>query len=310
MQYRLHSPCPLCKHTRADIFYPPLSSKSAEYSPSGNSREQGAIVRCKACNVIYKDPFPDSVTLKKGYEESIDEQYLALLPERRATFAHVLSTVERYRTGGRILDVGCAEGTLLALARENGWDVSGVEPNKHFVRWAKKNYNLKILQGSVYNAKLRKKSYDVITLLDVIEHVHDPRAFLRRCYELLAPGGVIFISTPDIGSPIARIMRRRWFYILSIHVFYFTRQTLSNILRKVGYIGIETHPYKLRTRLSYVTDKSRNYLGPLGSLFHTTVRSFGLGNKEMTYWLGQRMFVAHKVASRGNKRLFKHVNRK
>ncbi len=292
-----HSPCPLCGNASTAIVYPALKEKeenTAAYAPSASGREQGAIVRCLRCSVVYKDPFPPEKTLKEGYEESIDEQYLALLPERRATFAHELRFIERYKQGGRLLDVGCAEGTLLTLAREHGWHVTGVEPNKHFIRWAKKNYHLSILQGSVFNKKLKKNSFDVITLLDVIEHVSDPRRFLWRCHELLAPGGMLFISTPDIGSIIARLMRRRWFYILSIHVFYFTQQTLGRLLSQVSFQEVESCRYLLRTRLSYVAEKSRNYLGVFGTVFHTVVWMLGLGDKEVTYWLGQRMFVAKK----------------
>ncbi len=309
-----HSPCPICKNKQAFIVYPALNTEARlSYSPADSTREEGAIVRCTRCKVIYKDPFPKPLMLQQGYEESIDEQYLALLPERRATFRHVLATIERHigkkqkikNKKRRILDIGCAEGTLLSLARERGWDVAGVEPNKHLVKWAKKNQNLEIMQGSVYNKRLKRNSFDVITLLDVIEHVHNPIKFLSRCNELLVPGGTIFISTPDIGSPIARVMRRRWFYILSIHVFYFTEQTLSNILNKAGFCNVETHPYLLRTRLSYVADKSCNYLGPLGKLFYTFVRTLGLNNREITYWLGQRMFVAQKPRADRDTRAFK-----
>lgn len=327
-----HSPCPLCGNVKAHIVYPslhPIDSRESPkgpggYAPSASWREEGTIVRCLACNVVYKDPFPKPEILKKGYEESIDEQYLALLPERRATFAHELHFIERYikprrdapqkprmldtsrilqnsrssnvikNRNPRILDIGCAEGTLLALAREHGWDVTGVEPNKHFIRWAHKHYKLPLLQGSVFHPALKRGSYDVITLLDVIEHVHNPRAFLQRCYELLAPEGILFISTPDIGSLPARMMRRRWFYILTIHVFYFTRRTMSGLLRSAGFTDIRTRRYMLRTRLSYVADKSRGYLGPLGTLLAKGVSLLRLGDREMTYWLGQRLFIARK----------------
>jgi len=309
-----HSPCPLCKNKQASIVYPALNPRAnSSYSPADSTREEGAIVKCTRCKVIYKYPFPKSLVLQQGYEESIDEQYLAFLPERRATFRQVISSIERHigkrqkvkNINQRILDIGCAEGTLLSLARERGWDVAGVEPNKHLVKWAKKNQNLGIMQGSVYNKRLKRNSFDVITLLDVIEHVHNPIKFLSRCNELLVPGGTIFISTPDIGSPIARVMRRRWFYILSIHVFYFTRQTMSRVLNKAGFDNVKSSPYFLRTRLSYVTEKSKNYIGALGSIFCSVARALGLGNREITYWLGQRMFVARKPRVDRDTRAFK-----
>ena len=291
--------CPICSSKEHTTVYPALSSEQFSlYSPSESGKETGEIVRCCACNVIYKNPFPDSKTLKEGYEESIDEEYLTLLPERRRTFESIMDVVEQHARKGRILDVGCAEGTLLDIAQKRGWEVSGVEPNKHLVTWAKKQYGLKILQGSLSNKALRKSSYDVITLLDVIEHVPEPERFLRRCYELLAPGGLLFISTPDFGSVWSRVMRRHWFYILSIHVFYFTQQTLSALLLRAGFEVITTKRYLLRTSLAYVADKSRNYLGAMGSAFTWVVRALHLKHKAVTYWLGQRMFVARKPAGK------------
>lgn len=290
-----YSPCPLCGFAKHVIVYPALSEQVFRaYAPSKSGKEEGEIVRCCACDVVYKNPFPDNKTLREGYEESIDEEYLALLPERRATFEGVMKEVERYARKGRILDVGCAEGTLLELARKRGWEVHGVEPNKHLVVWARKHYGLKVVQGSIEQRSLKRNSYDVITLLDVIEHVAEPEKFLRRCSELLAPGGLIFISTPDFGSVWSRVMRRKWFYILSIHVFYFTQQTLSAVLQRAGFEMVTTKRYLLRTSLAYVADKSRNYLGPIGSTFAWLVRALRWENKTVTYWLGQRMFIARK----------------
>lgn len=285
--------CPLCGSQKHVIVYPALSKQVFRaYAPSKSSKETGAIVRCCACHVVYKEQFPDKKMLKAGYEESIDEEYLALLRERRATFEGVMNVIERYRKKGRILDVGCAEGTLLDIARKRGWDVSGVEPNKHLVAWARKQYGLKIVQGTIGQRALKNNAYDVITLLDVIEHVAEPEKFLRRCHELLAPHGMIFISTPDFGSVWSRVMKRRWFYILSIHVFYFTKQTLSALLRRAGFEVVATQRYRLRTSLGYVAEKSKNYLGPIGNAFAWLVRALRLENKAVKYWLGQRMFIS------------------
>jgi len=288
--------CPLCASPSYAIVYPRLAKHhETAYAPATSARETGMIARCNDCAVVYKAPFPKPKELKKGYEESIDKQYLSLLSERRESFREVLRLVESYaKRRGRLLDIGCGEGTLLDIARERNWEVTGVEPNKHFVAWAKKNYNLSILQGDAFNKKLKKGYYDAITLLDVIEHVHNPQEYLNRCYELLAPGGIIFISTPDFGSLPSKVMRRKWFYILSIHVFYFTRQTLSRILHKAGFSKIRVRKYLLKTSLDYVLEKSSNYIGSAGMLFRSAARATGLHKLPIKYWLGQSIFIAEK----------------
>ncbi len=287
--------CPLCASSSYEIVYPALPAhRESRYAPAQSTRETGMIVRCGICDVVYKAPFPKQETLKAGYEESIDNQYVTLLPERRASFLGVIKNIERRVKRGRLLDIGCGEGTLLDIARQRGWDVTGVEPNKHFVAWAEKNYHLSILQGDAHHLRLCKNYYDVITLLDVIEHVHNPDLYLKRCYQLLAPGGVIFISTPNFDSIISRVMRRRWFYILSIHVFYFTTKTLSALLRKSGFVSVKVHKYMLKTSLGYVLEKSHNYIGTVGVALDKLARATKAHRWPIKYWLGQSMFIAEK----------------
>lgn len=287
--------CPLCKSKEYNIIYfAEKNNKETKYSPAESIKERGAILKCARCDIAYKADWPSERELKEGYEESIDKQYFGLVEERRRSFQYLIEQIERRLPKGKLLDVGCGEGTLVDIAVKRGWEAEGIEPNKNFVKWAKKNYGVKIKQGSVFNEKLEKNSYDAITLLDVIEHVPDPILFLKRCRELLKDGGYIVISTPNFGSLFSRIMKKNWFYILSIHLFYFTPKTINMILKKSGFRTLAIKPYYLRTSIDYILSKSKNYLGFIGKAFYSFGKISGMNKKSFNYCLGQMIIFARK----------------
>ena len=74
-----------------------------------------------------------------------------------------------------------------------------------------------------------------MTLWDVIEHMPDPGIVVRECWRLLRPGGILGLGTPDIGSPLARLMGRRWMWLIRVHLHYFTRYTMSRLLTEAGF---------------------------------------------------------------------------
>lgn len=77
--------------------------------------------------------------------------------------------------------------------------------------------------------------YDAITLIDVIEHVSDPAGLLNEIHKLLAPGGCLLLTTPDVDSFAARVMGKRWWHFRLAHISYFTPRTVELLLRRSGY---------------------------------------------------------------------------
>jgi len=112
---------------------------------------------------------------------------------------------------GTCLDVGCWDGrTLLELPRH--WDCVGVEPNPHAVQ-AAEAAGLDVRQGVIESADVEEKRWDLVTMLDVAEHLVDPDAAFRRVAELLAPGGLLLVLTGDASSWGARLFGEDWYYL-------------------------------------------------------------------------------------------------
>jgi SAM-dependent methyltransferase len=150
-----------------------------------------------------------------------------------------LAQIEKYVRPGRFLDLGCWVGFMLVEARGRGWDVTGVEPSEFAAEFARKEFNLDILEQDLFSAELPKNAFDCIVLGDVIEHLTDPVAALAHIATLLTPGGVLYMTLPDSGSRLARAMGARWWGVIPTHVQYFSRHSMSVMLHRAGYEPLE-----------------------------------------------------------------------
>ena len=101
---------------------------------------------------------------------------------------------------GKLLDLGCGNGRFLALMRDAGWDVRGVEPDPAAAKVAQEQFGIPVIVGPLEDARLPAESFDAITLSHVVEHVYDPIALLSECRRLLKPKGRAVIVTPNIRS--------------------------------------------------------------------------------------------------------------
>jgi 2-polyprenyl-3-methyl-5-hydroxy-6-metoxy-1,4-benzoquinol methylase len=137
--------------------------------------------------------------------------------------------------GRRLLDVGCACGELLALARQRGWDVHGVELSPQAAASAQKQHQLPVSIGPLEEQNGQLGTFDVIVATDVIEHVPSPRQFVRSVYDRLKPGGLAILETPNWGSPWRRFGGRRWLGYNRFHIFLFEGRSLSSLMRTTGF---------------------------------------------------------------------------
>jgi len=113
-------------------------------------------------------------------------------------------------TKGRLLDIGCGDGSFLALMRDLGWKVVGLEPDPVAAKGARERFLIPVVEDTLEDARLPHRSFDVITLNHVIEHVYDPVSFLKECRRVIKPGGRVVITTPNFSSLGHTIFKRFW----------------------------------------------------------------------------------------------------
>lgn len=135
---------------------------------------------------------------------------------------------------GKVLEIGCSNGTFLDIFRENGWETWGVEPSSNASAAKDKGHH--ILKDSFENADLGKEKFDLIVMNHTLEHMDDPTAVLKKNYGILKTGGVMFVDAPNYGSLLAKIMGDKWPYLLpDEHKWQFTRESLVNVFKESGF---------------------------------------------------------------------------
>jgi len=185
--------------------------------------------------MIYESPrFSDAVILE-GYTSARDEhdcQY----DQRVLGFTRTLKTLlpRLPAPPADVLDVGTAGGAFLEAASRMGYRARGLEPSRSLAESARARGG-RVDQGTLDTFSYPEKSFDLICLWDVIEHLPHPQAALRILLPLLRPKGRLLINFPDAGSWPARMAGRWYWWILSVHLHHFTRQTLSLLCGRAGF---------------------------------------------------------------------------
>ena len=227
----------------------------------------GDIARCERCGHMQVDPMPAPETLAEAYARAASDAYIAEEPGQRATARRALAGIERYTNGpGRLLDIGCWVGFLLAEARDRGWRATGIEPSAFASTYARERLRLEVLTADLRSAPLDGRVFDAVAMADVIEHLLAPQEELGTVRELLAPGGLVWLAIPDAGSPVARVLGPRWWSILPTHVQYFTRDSIAVLLERCGFevLDVATAPKAFTVR--YYLERIAGYSRPLSRL--------------------------------------------
>jgi 2-polyprenyl-3-methyl-5-hydroxy-6-metoxy-1,4-benzoquinol methylase len=207
------------------------------HGPSGAKKREGVDAR--------RDCLRRAILARCfGYNHLVQEQRLptslafaaAGLPSLRAWAGYQMgASMLPYVPDGRLLDVGCGNGSYLLRMRALGWEVAGIEPDAAAVRRAVQEHGLAIHAGTMEDAPFDEAAFDTVTSRHVLEHVPDPRAFVRSLGRFLKPGGRLVIVTPNASSLGHRLLRRD-FYALDPprHLVLFTVPAIRTLFAQAG----------------------------------------------------------------------------
>lgn len=131
-----------------------------------------------------------------------------------------------------LLDVGAATGFFVDIAQKMGWKACGLEISEYAAEIAQKK-GLDVRCGTLEDGTFKEKSFNAITLWDVLEHFQNPNREINVCLKLLEASGILAINTPDSGSWYARIMGKRWHLLVPPeHLHYFTQKSVRIFLER------------------------------------------------------------------------------
>jgi SAM-dependent methyltransferase len=219
------------------------------------------LVRCGVCGFIQ---IAQNIEVLDFYRTMEDPDYEATRRERALQARELLKLLGAPGSEQRLLDVGAGSGVLVEEALALGWRAEGVEPSVWLADQARAR-GLPVSQGVLPMPSLAA-SFDVACLVDVIEHVTDPRGLLAEVRKVIRPNGRLLVVTPDVRSVAARVLGGRWWHYRVAHVGYFDRRTLDRVLRDAGFTPEGMKRPTWYFPVSYVVERLAHFVPPLGRL--------------------------------------------
>ncbi len=205
------------------------------------------IGRCDSCGAQFMNPPYSDEHLAHYYEEYNEAEQIGLWQEA-LTYCHdfYLSLIERFGRVGHLLDIGCGNGHLIRAALARGWTAEGFDVSDASTKRVTKELGITVHVGDFLNVDWPEKSFDLVTMHHVLEHVKEPAAYICRIHLLLRDDGLVFIASPNIRGLSHRLkdtlerlgIRRKnvgKYYDTHHHVIYFDPKTLKELLTRNGF---------------------------------------------------------------------------
>lgn len=196
------------------------------------------IVRCQECGLVYVNPRLAPTPGITTYSVQEELAYFdATRTDRQIGNEDLLQRIVGFLSGpGRLLDVGCGDGLLLAQAQRRGWDAWGLEVSGELVARVRAEHGLtQLFHGTLDAAAYPSAHFDAVILINVIEHLRQPSETVQEIARVTRPGGVVAVHTPNVDSLAARYRGPAWHHYEPFeHFYYFNAYTLQRLLEKSG----------------------------------------------------------------------------
>jgi 2-polyprenyl-3-methyl-5-hydroxy-6-metoxy-1,4-benzoquinol methylase len=204
------------------------------------------IVECKQCGLMFSSPRSRPVDQEaiRDYDPQLTSNVADYDPTRFRKerlqvrdYADTRAELARlYPDRGSLVEIGCGMGFQLEAFAAEGWDVTGIEPDRGFCEFIAYFHGLKALPTILEEAGLPDASVDVVVFLHVIEHVPDPLGTLKSIFRLLKPGGHLVIETPRFDSLMYKLFGHRERSLnCNGHIYFFTTRSLRQMCEKAGF---------------------------------------------------------------------------
>jgi 2-polyprenyl-3-methyl-5-hydroxy-6-metoxy-1,4-benzoquinol methylase len=263
--------CPICGNAAYNPFL--------ECKDHSVSRETFTIVQCNDCGFRFTNPRPEEDRIGEYYKS---EDYVshsntskglintAYQFVRKYTLRRKLALISSLVTKGRLLDIGCGTGEFLAVCKEAGWNVSGIEPSKEAREQAIQNHQLEVHNEDKLS-EYANESFDMITMWHVLEHVPKLQERIRDIKRLLKKGGILVVAVPNCASGDALHYKEYWAaYDVPRHLYHFRPNDIQKVFEEKEMKVVDMLPMKFDS--FYVSMLSEKYLHGKQRIFHALWR--------------------------------------
>lgn len=234
--------CPICE-------IPPTKflGKRGGHSHRENLGVEAEIWECGKCGLLFANPMPIPVGgLNQHYSMDADIYFEHHNSETRMQGARTLLKEAEELLGkkGKLLDIGTGRGEIIISAKENGWEVIGIEPSESFAVYTEQALGIKIRRETVENCGFPDEEFDVVILSAVLEHLYNPDEVVGEISRILKRGGILYFDIPNekglyfkVGNLYQKIRGNGWNVNLAptfspFHVFGFSPKSVKKLLSK------------------------------------------------------------------------------
>ena len=219
------------------------------------------IRRCTSCQLLFRFPQPEAEDLHNEFQfqyfsrnggGTADRLELEFELWRRPVLAQITNKIRAVKPAGKLLDVGCASGEIFDYFREGTWELCGLEPSQAAFEKAQarfgKDSRISLLKGYLCDLELGS-SWDVVSVLESLFYMPDPRRELAYISRLLKKDGLLVVATPGYQyqrirhtGAVSRVLSGSWCSLTPSHLYYFSPKALTSLLANAGFQIIETVP--------------------------------------------------------------------
>jgi 2-polyprenyl-3-methyl-5-hydroxy-6-metoxy-1,4-benzoquinol methylase len=232
--FTAQTPCPCCGALEGILVS----------TTDGKTGKPLLTLSCDGCGLGRIDPMPTERELERWYETQYREAYKGCeQPRMNYVLRAARNALDRYqwlvhkqllREGGaslKTLDIGSSSGEFVGLMAHKNYDAHGIEPHRGYAEYAQ-SMNLSVKNGSLSKTLEghASRTFDLITMFHVLEHLADPISALKKIGQHLTDGGILYIEVPNA----TRFSSPKYMFFKA-HTLYFTPDSLQNMLRCAGY---------------------------------------------------------------------------
>ena len=248
------------------------------------------VVECKDCSFVF---IPQYLSRKVSYEDFMDEKVLEQVRKGNNWLKiqrHLLrfKFIKKYQPNGILFDLGTGWGHFLFTAKQLGYEVHGIEVSRMPHKYATTELNLPVENMNFFDMEIKKQSYDLITMWDVLEHIPDADEVIKKCHLMLKNDGYVVLQVPQIDSVISKLLKDKWNMIGTSHANYFSKKTIKKLFESHGFKLIKIKSsFEFKLFIMFILGKKKTSRAAKQEYFNKTT--------ERPKWMLRIMIRVHNL---------------
>jgi 2-polyprenyl-3-methyl-5-hydroxy-6-metoxy-1,4-benzoquinol methylase len=291
---RLNIPCPVCLNPATE---PSLTGADVLFESTPKTFTLNA---CLSCRCLFLNPMPGSEEIagfyptqywwnsaKPGALKQLESIYRKLALSGHVAF---VTQAAGNRKGPDLLDVGCGSGTLLGLLKQRGFRPMGVDFSSEAAQVAESENGVRVVVGSLAQAAFPDRSFDIVTLFHVMEHVSNPREVLSEVSRILKPDGVVVLQVPNIDSWQFKAFGAKWYGLdIPRHVIDYSKASMLSLLKDSSFEPQRIKHFNLRDNAPALASSMFPSLDPVSRSVRQ--RKHGVREGALVAWMRHAAYL-------------------